>query len=335
MDHVRTKAVSVLIAIVASLSMGFWPVDAGALPANVDAVMLPDPAFTAPLCVVFGASKAAECGAGVISHASAGFSVGGSGSKTGDDSGKTTTTATVTANAETTGTDVPSAIPAHAHATAKAQTGFGTHRAFAFASPGGQLTNPAGTFEYSTSAGATSFWQDVWSFTGPGTFEADIAISGIRRALSASPAFDVFSDPNSKVQLTFEVFDTEFDPCLPSFACGGIVFKVADFELIQSLNVGPFNETIHVNFAVQGAHTFVVNSLFGVVAADGADTDFFSTAQFGNVQVTGGPLTTLSGFDFFSLQIPPPGGQVPEPAAAVVLTVGGVVLAVVRRRRSS
>ena len=40
---------------------------------------------------------------------------------------------------------------------------------------------------------------------------------------------------------------------------------------------------------------------------------FFSTAQLGNVQVTGGPLTTLSGFDYFSLEITPttPGGQVP------------------------
>jgi hypothetical protein len=353
MDHVRTKAMSgqgmllsALLAIVAMVSVALWPIDAQA--AAFDPVQLPDPAFNAPLCVIFGLPAGASCGAGVITDASVVTFVGGGGIDR-DDFSKTTTPG-VTATANTTATPGADGIPFNAQSSARAQTGFGTHRASASASHGGQVTNSTGTtFDYSNSASGTSFWQDVWQFSQAGTFEADVAIGGIRRVPNSAPGFDAFNTPTSNISYIFDIWDTQFETefCLPTTPplCQTFtsVVKIAHFEIGVNgglaLDPGPFNQTVHLQFDFQGGnHHHVVNSYFSAGASEGTETDFFSTAQFGNVSVSNGTLSTLSTTDFLALGLPgetPPGGAVPEPATAAVLTLGGTLLAIVRRRRTS
>jgi hypothetical protein len=311
-------------AVAALIQIVLWSTDANAIP-----VTLPDPAFPTPLCTP------SNCEAGIISQASARTTVyrqpSGSEIDDMDDFEEAFDTALVSAAASLDNTLIPDTITFDLTASASSRTTFGTHRGRAFSALGGEETREDGEVQgYTAHASATSFWQDVWTFTADGTFSATMTIHSLLPGGVQANGYDVFYDAEGAFVFSFEVWEQFCD----DFFFGGCIDQWHPAKKVDAENIGTelsaVDTSVPVSFDYKADRKYVVQSYFSL-ATSGKFADFSETVQVSNVALTAGTLNSLSNTDW--LAVGAPAAPVPEPATSLLALQGLAVMCAVRRWR--
>lgn len=252
-----------------------------------------------------------SCAAGLLSVVDASGKVG---AVISDDNHRTATNSAVTATVGTCNNVICGDLGPYA--AAAAQTDFGVNRAKGYTGP----ASPRGVPAVLTQATASSYWQDVLSFSGNGSAHADVSFDGTTGI--GYPSSTSYSSWNYSVSV-FDLSDLVPDG---DFLSPRVVAQASTGTTLLG---PPYAGTLALDFDYVAGDSYFINSFLGAVASDGAYADFYNTVRLGSLHLSDGTsMQSLSGHDYLATVSP-----VPEPEVWASMLAGGLTLLGMSRRR--